>query len=181
MIWIGFAKYEQGQDPLGDAIDRHTRKFSHFQADNYPYPHCFLLCGSPDIGYHRSEVFTSGLSYVWYPPDMVDFPEGLYFRIENDRMELDAMYKVLDPWTRTYARCSKKHIIKVMRGELRVLPEIDKGAFSCITFVLWALGMLSFPHRPPELIECLRSHSDLFEEKEYASKTETQGIRWIAE
>jgi hypothetical protein len=179
MIYIGFSKYVPGRDSLGDSIERHASRLLPDEREKYPYPHSFLVCGDPSIGYHRSEVFTNGLSYVWYPPGGVDFQEGLYFTLDSPIRELQAMYRILDPWTRNYAHCSKKHIIKVMRGEMRVMPDFTRGSFTCQTFVLWALGMLDLPHRHPQLIEWFRANNDLF--GEYHGTSEKEGIRWSPE
>jgi hypothetical protein len=166
---------------VGDFIKRQSDKLQPDLASLYPYPHCYLVLGHSDVGYHRTEVYTSGLSYVWYPPGSPQFQPGIAFKFECPEKELQGMYRVLDPWTRNYAKATSRHAVRFLRGETYVWPEIKRGFFSCSTFVLWALGMLDCPHRPCDLIEFLRANPDIFEEYDATPPTsseDTQGLRW---
>ena len=172
-IYIGFSEFEEGQDPVGDWLMKEALKKYPEKARQFPYPHCYLVCGTPELGYHRSEMFTAGLGYVWYPPGGETFQDGPIFKFDAPEFELAAMYRVLDPWTRNEARSTLRHMVRMLRGEVYVWPEIKRGFFSCTTFVLWAVGLLSFPHRPPELIDFLRESTGTFKEIDYAQSKET--------
>ena len=181
MIYIGFAEYEPGQDPIGDACVKKARKYCPEGLAKYPYPHCFLMMGAPDVGYHRVDCFTNGISYVWYAPtggisESEHFPPGLYFKFEDNQRELYAVYRLLDPWTRDKAHSDKRQMVKLLRQEPMVWPDIEKGAFTCTTFVLWLLGCLHLPHLTPQLIENLMENP--YQEHFYGTNAGCNGLRW---
>ena len=182
-LYVGFTEYVAGQDPLGDAIARMAEKRLPELREKYPYQHCYLVCGHPAIGFHRAEMFSSGLSYVWYPAGGENFQKGIIFQFDNPDMELQAIYRILDPWTRNCTKTSKRQLIRMFHGEIMVWPDIMKGEFTCTTFVLWTLGLLGLPHRSVELIEALRARADLFREYQVNDSSEEtpQSIRWVPE
>lgn len=165
-IYIGFAEYKQGRDKVEELIETMASRYAPEERAKYPYPHCFLLLGGPEEGFHRVDLWLKGLGYVFLPPSAEVFPKGIYFKFSDPERELAAFYKILNPWVRYNAKCSIKHIKKLLDGQKQVMPEFSDagGRFSCTSFVLWALDMLGAPHRTSDLIEWLRANSDYFKE-----------------
>lgn len=181
MIIIGFGEYIEGEDPLGDLIATHAAKKCPKERYEFPYNHCFLLVGDTVHGFHRTELWTSGTGYAWYPPSEFVFPPGVYFKLEDPKRELKAIYRLFDPWVRECAKVDIRMLVQLFRGETVVWPtfERDRGSFTCTTFVLWLLDFLGvLPHRTPELITMMREYPDIFEE--IAGDESAKGsIRWL--
>ena len=55
MLYIGLSDFQEGRDPLGDVIAKHAAKHLPELKEKYNFEHCFLIMGTPKLGFHRCE------------------------------------------------------------------------------------------------------------------------------
>lgn len=156
-ITIGFSPYEPGADRVADAI---YRRATPEQREQFCYPHTFLLLGNNLLGYHRIELWTTGVGYAWHPQPT----PGLLFSLDDPERELYAVHSAMHPSTPACRTDFKQSLAQVKYGEASTKPDFQRGLFTCSSFVLHHLQMLWAPHRIDLLIQWLRTNNDIFTE-----------------